>query len=553
MTNSIVLFFVFPLLGAFFCLLEKFLPKLHLAKISSLASIIACCVLLAFFFPIVQSSGQLLYTVGGWDSGAGIQQWFDSLSWMSFALVFFLAFLTLLFAIAEDLYDYNFYFVFMVMLAGTAGVLLAADVFNLFVCLEILGIASYILIAYLPKGHAVMASFQYLMLSSLGMAFFLLGVLILYQQTGTLSLLEIASILKASPSIPPSALVAVAALIVGLGVRTAFFRFHTWLPEAHAYAPHPVSAMLSGIHLKISFLTIWRIVLLFDMKGWQTLFLWIGAATALLAVFWALMQSDCKKLLAWHSISQMGYILAGFGAGQTLGLTASFAHIINHGVFKSLLFLSVGSVVHATGERNLKRLGNLAGKLPLLALLFLVGAFSIAGIPPFNGFVSKKLLLAGVKSSPVVYAALWLAGVGTVASFIKLSGIFRKRVSHSVDASAQVTVNKLSPWLYPPMIVLALFCLLTGLFGNHASEFLARFVFGNTRGVALPLYSIKYFLDTLVTLGCGVLLYKSVLSRKGRQLAAYMTRRHTGLDKALMWQVIGFIAFALFILWAERR
>ena len=478
----------------------------------------------------------------------GIQQWFDSLSWMSFALVFFLSFVILCFAIAEGLYDHIFYFVFMVMLAGTSGVLLAADVFNLFVCLEILGISSYILIAYLSKGHAIMASFQYLILSSLGMAFFLLGILVLYQQTGTLSLPEIAASLKASPTVRPAILLAIAALIVGLGVRTAFFRFHTWLPEAHAYAPHPVSAMLSGIHLKISFLTIWRLVIIFDMHGWQTLFLWLGAATALLAVFWALMQSDCKKLLAWHSVSQMGYILAGFGAGHTLGLTASFLHVINHGVFKSLLFLSIGSVVHATGERNLKKLGNLFRRLPLLALLFSAGALSIAGIPPFNGFISKKLLLSSVKEAPIVYTILWLAGIGTVASFTKLSGIFRRQPY----LPALKTVKPLSPWFYPPLIVLALFCLLGGLWGNGMSGFLAEFILGDTEGVRLPLYSPKYVFDTVLTLVLGVLLYIALMSPKGRKFAAGMKLRYTGLDKALQWQVIGFIAFALFTLWAER-
>ncbi len=548
MNNLIVLFVVFPLVGAFFCLLEKFLPRFHLAKIASLAAILACCVLLAIFFPVVQSSEQLVYTVGGWSSIAGIQLWFDSLSWMSFALVFFLAFLTLLYAVAENLYDYTFYFVFLVMLAGISGALLAADVFNLFVWFEILGIASYILIAYFRKGHAVMASFQYLILSSLGMAFFLLGILLLYQQTGTLSLLEMASVVRSSSPVSPAVIVAIGALIIGLGVRTAFFRFHTWLPDAHAYAPHPVSAMLSGIHLKISFLTIWRIVLIFDMPVWQTLFLWLGAITALLSVGWALVQSDCKKLLAWHSVSQMGYILVGFGAGHTLGLTASFAHLINHGVFKSLLFLSVGSVIYATGERDLKGLGNLAGKLPVLMLVFLAGAFSIAGIPPFNGFVSKKLLLASVKTAPLAYAALWLTGVGTVASLTKLSMIFRMRP----ELSGPQVEKPLSPWRYIPLVILALFCLLTGVSGNYMPEFLAQFVFGEKSGIALPLYSFKNLLDTALTVGLGIILYKFVMSSRGQNVIFFLKQKHTGLDKALLWLVLGFIAFVLFALLVEN-
>lgn len=549
MNNLIILFVVIPLAGAFFCLLEKFLPRFHVAKIASIAVIVACSTLLVIFFPIVQSSEQIVYTVGGWDQTVGIQQWFDSFGWVSLALVFFIAFLTLLFAIAEGLYDYTFYFVFLVMLAGTSGVLLAADVFNLFVCLEILGIASYILIAYLAKGHAVMASFQYLMLSSLGMAFFLLGVFLLYQHTGTLAILEMAPIIAPAASANPSVLVAVAALIIGLGVRTAFFRFHTWLPDAHAYAPHPVSAMLSGIHLKISFLTIWRLVLVFDMHSWQMLFLWLGAATALIGVFWALMQTDCKKLLAWHSVSQMGYILAGFGTGHTLGLTASFAHVINHAAFKSLLFLSVGSVVSMTGERNLKRLGNLAGKLPLLLFVFAIGAFSIAGIPPFNGFVSKKLLLSSAKNSPIVYTMLWLAGVGTVASFTKLSAIFRKHPSSQI-VPKQVT-HTLSRWIYVPLLILALFCLVTGIFGSAFTEWLAAFVFGENTGISFPLYSLSNLLDTAITAVLGIILYKIVVSARGQKVTTFMRQQHAGLDTALLWLVIGFMILVTFTFFTE--
>lgn len=544
MNNPFILFVVIPLIGAFFCLLEKFLPRIPCAKLASISAVVACCILLGHLYPVVaRDPGLITYTVGGWNPIVGIQQWFDGLCWLSFALVLFVALMALLFAIAEQLYDYRFHFFYLVMLAGIAGVLLAADLFNLFVCLEILGIASYTLIAYLQKGEAVMASFQYLMLSSLGMAFFLVGIFILYQHTGSLAILDISRHVTAAETGSPQITIAVAALIAGLGVRTAFFRFHTWLPDAHAYAPHPVSAMLSGIHLKVSFLAIWRLVLLFNMHTLQALLLWLGAATAVIGVLWALVQTDCKKLLAWHSISQMGYILAGFGAGHELGLTASFAHTINHGVFKSLLFLSIGSVIHATGERNLKRLGNLGRKYPVLMLVFLAGALSIAGIPPFNGFVSKKLLLLSVKKYPLAYAALWAASIGTVASFIKLSAIFRTYAG-SLPIPAQPK-HQYSPLVYIPLIMLALFCLLAGVFGSSLIHLLSTSLFGQPASFTLSFYTLKNLLDTLVAVGGGVLLYKLVVSPKVRKVTTVIRCSYVGLDTALRWLVIGFLGLAL--------
>ena len=543
MNNLIVFFVVIPLIGACACLFEKFFPRLPIAKTASVLSLFACIILLIVLLPAVRESGQLLYTVGGWNATIGIQQWFDGLSWMSFALVLFVALMSLLYAIAEDTYDYVFYFVFLVMLAGTTGGLLAADLFNLFVCFEIMGIASYILIAYFPKGHAMMGSFQYLVLSSLGMALFLIGIFILYQHTGTLAIIPMSRLLDNGQPLSPQISIAVSAMIAGLGVRTAFFRFHTWLPDAHAYAPHPVSAILSGILLKISFLTIWRFIHVFHMQSLQVLLLWLGALTALLGVMWAFVQTDCKKLLAWHSISQMGYIMAGFGTGTPLGLTASFLHTVNHGVFKSLLFLSVGSVIEATGKRNVKHLGALAGKLPLLTVVFFAGALSIAGIPPFNGFISKKLLFSSVKNSPILYYALWLAGIGTIASFTKLSGIFRPHAGlHSGSVHIQRPVPRFT---YVPLSIMAGFCLISGIFGQSLTSAVSSFLLGAPVALKYPLYSLANLKDTALAAGLGVGLYVVVMQPALQRITTRMSHMRVSLNSALLWLVLGFIGLAV--------
>jgi formate hydrogenlyase subunit 3/multisubunit Na+/H+ antiporter MnhD subunit len=258
---------------------------------------------------------------------------------------------------------------------------------------------------------------------------------------------------------------------------------------------------------------------------------------------WALVQTDCKKLLAWHSISQMGYILAGFGAGTPLGLTASFLHTVNHGIFKSLLFLSIGSVVHTTGERNLKRLGFLAKNLPLLMIVFSAGALSIAGVPPFNGFISKKLLFLSVKNSPIIYYMLWLAGIGTIASFTKLSGIFRP---HSGITRESVQIQQpLVHLTYVPLLIMAAVCLLTGIFGTSLISVVSTFLFGKAVYVKQPLYSLANVGDTALAVGLGIGVYMTVMNARVQKVTTRMSHLRVSLNSALLWLVLGFVGLAL--------
>jgi formate hydrogenlyase subunit 3/multisubunit Na+/H+ antiporter MnhD subunit len=542
MNNSVILLMIIPLFGAGGCLLEKFFKRLPFAKIVSVAVLVCCLLLLVSLYPDVAQNRRVEYTVGGWNAAVGIHQAFDGLAWMSFAIVLSISFFALLFAIAENTYEGMFYFFYLISIAGMAGVILAADLFNLFVCFEILGIAVYILIAYFQKGHAVLASFKYLLISSLGMAFVLIGIFIIYQQTGSLSLLEARARLSVYGADPLKILLAVTALVTGIGVRTAFIPFHTWLPEAHAYAPHPVSAILSGIVIKISFLAIWRIVQVLDMLAIQELFLWIGAATALYAVICALAQTDYKQLLAWHSISQMGYILASFGAGTPLSMAASCTHIMNHALFKSLLFLCIGGVIHITRARNLKKIRNFSSPMPVLMMTFLIGAFSIAGFPPFNGFVSKKLIAYSVNDYPLVYYALWATSVGTVASFIKLSAIFRKTGQQRAMTSAP---GRLPILAYVPLVMLATLCVLTGVFGGFMTRQIFSLLFGQPADFGYPLYSLTSLINTGVSAGLGIAAYLFIRSRPGRKITDWILGQHLSLNTSLGLLVGGFILLSV--------
>ena len=541
--NAPILLMIAPLFGAGICLLEKAFPRISLAKTVSVIALAGSLLLLIPFFPQAEQT-RMVYVVGGWHPSVGIQQVFDGMAWLSCAMILTVALLVLLFAFAEAKYDATFYFLHLISVGGMVGVVMAADVFNLFVCLEILGLAAYIQIAYPQKGRALLASFHYLLVSSFGMMFALLGILILYQQTGTLSLFDAGAYCAAHPeAVSPSRIaVGCVALTAGIGVRSAFLPFHAWLPRAHANAPHPVSAMLSGLVLKVSFIAIWRITQAFHQIALRPTWLWIGALTAVFGVVMALAQTDCKVLLAWHSISQIGYIVASFGVGTPLGMTASFLHMINHALFKSLLFLCVGSVIHLTGERDLKRLGGLGRVFPWLTVAFVIGAASIAGVPPFNGFVSKQLMSASLQAVPLASAALWLAGIGTMASFLKLSAIFRPRRAH---IETPIRLPNLPYAAYAALLGLSALCVLSGAFGGSCANRAAELLFGSRLTEPLRLYSGSTIFHALMSLLFGIALFFSVTSPRGQAAAARVRAVRVGTNASLVLLIAGFVFFAL--------
>lgn len=547
--ESIILLIIIPLIGAVCCLVEKFTRRARLAPLASIVTLLLCLGLLGWLYPLVVQQQQMSYTIGGWPAAIGINHVFDGLSWMGCSLIFVVSCAVLLFALSEKRYEFTFYFFFLIMIAAMVGVLLAADLFNMFVFFEILGLSSYILIAYLQKRQALLACFKYLILSSLGMTFFLLGIYILYQHTGTLSLLEISEHLVQSAQTSSRSIFAMSALIAGISVRTAYIPFHVWLPEAHASAPHPVSAMLSGLVIKISFLSIWRLLDVFEMPAFRHFFVWMGAGTALIAVFWALCQTDCKKLLAWHSISQMGYIITAFGAGHALASVASLYHLMNHALFKSLLFLCIGSVIIITGERNIKQLGSLGRHEPFLMVLFFVGAGSIMGLPPFNGFISKKLIQTSVKSYPLIASMLWLAGVGTMASFIKLSIIFRQNPYQAADATPQPPAAACSRLSYLPLGFLASLCVLTGATPRFFREQIAVLLFGHGLQGSFHLYSGINMLNTLIALLLGAVVYYAIFSHAGHRFSTMIRQWRLSFQASLIWCVLGFMLLAIYADW----
>ena len=557
--SSIVLLVVLPFAGSLTALFGKLVRAHRLLSVVSVSPLALMAVVLALQTPEILDGGTIVYAMGGWPEPYGIALTMDGFGWLSSALVILISIMGALASFSGRRYGSSYFFFLMLMVAGMQMVVLTGDIFTMFVAFEIVAISAYVLIAYDRTDAGLLASLKYLLLSTLGILFFLFGIFLVYRDFGSLSLRIMAEMAAESQLADTTSVhLAVAALCVGIGVRTAFMPFHTWIPEAHAYAPHPVSALLSGVVIKISFFAMLRILATFQASYLNELLLWIGAVTALLAVIWALAQRDAKRLLAYHSISQMGYVLAAFGAASAVSLTAAFSHAMHHALFKSLLFLVAGTAVAMTGERNLYRMRPIGRQAPVLAVGFIVGALSISGLPPFNGFASKQLISYALHGHPA-YALLWITAVGTTASFIKVSRIVLP--SSGPDerpASGQRPPERPGFAIHLPVVTLSLLCLATGLFARPVSLLLTKLLSSTTvatavaggeaaamAGIPPGFFTPAKLLGSLPVLLLGVALYFGVTTTHGKQMAGRIERIMPELRTVLIYFVLGLGLFAL--------
>jgi hydrogenase-4 component B len=339
-------------------------------------------------------------------------------------------------------------FFYNLSLLGLTAVFTASNAFFFLIAWEMMALAAYCLITFEHQKEVTrQAGVLFFVMSHAGTGCLLIGFLLLNSHAGSL---EFSSIAASSTKLTGSSQVAVFLLFfVGFGVKAGIIPLHIWLPEAHAAAPSNISALMSGIVIKTGIYGMARVLFEFLKVPplWAgTIVLTVGVVSALLGVLYALMEHDLKRLLAYHSIENIGIILIGFGASLmfiTLGhprlaaiaLVAGLFHTLNHAVFKCLLFLGAGSVLHATHTRDMEKLGGLIRRMPQTAFFFLIGAIAISGLPPLNGFVSEWLtyqaLLAGFGTTeqltrvlfPVAGSLLALTAALAATCFVKAFGI----------------------------------------------------------------------------------------------------------------------------------
>ena len=475
MTIPLPLFVAVPLAASF---IMPFFGKKTKSVATALANIATACLLVMAIY-VIMSGQSGIYKMGRWSIPMGINMVLDGFSGLMLLTISIVSFAAMLFSI-QYMEQYTakpkFLSLFLLMVAGMNGVVLSGDIFNMFVFLEIASISSYALVGFGCEHEELEASFKYMVLGSVASMFILFGIGMVYGTTGSLNLAYISKAIQQS-GLNNGLYFALAMFIVGFGLKAALVPFHAWLPDAHPSAPAPISAMFSGVLIKA--LGVYALIrIIFNIFGVSLPIGWIlvtlGVLSMVIGVFLAVGQWDFKRLLAYHSISQMGYVVLGVGIGAvvlaqgkdpawaSLAILGGLFHLMNHSVFKSLLFLTSGSIEIATGTRQLKELGGLGEKMPITRTMCTIASAAIAGVPPFNGFWSKLLIvLAAVKAQFYGLAAVTvLVSLVTLISFLKVQRyIF---LGDLPDKLNDVKESKGS--MIWSMGVLACLCIVMGLF-----------------------------------------------------------------------------------------
>ena len=357
------------------------------------------------------------------------------------------------------------------------------NVVMLYVAIEATTLTSGLLVAYYWDRRALEAGYKYLMLLTIGITFALFGCVLVYaaaaatKQIGGGSALLISEVKTVVPFIPGgTAAFAIAFLVIGFGTKAGIAPFHPWLPDAHAEAPTPISVLLSGVMIKMALYGMVRTVSIF-YPSWpqvSTFLVALGTFTMAFGIVMALSQDDLKRLLAYSSVSQIGYVLAGVGLGTYLGCYGGLYHLVNHALFKALLFFCVGAVIHATGARRISELGGLRHRMPITSVCFLLGALAIAGFPPLNGFWSKLTIYLALATSGLWWAAIIAVAVSVLTAAVMVRAGFRVFWGEPRAAGAPQAVKEAPAVMWLPMATLAALCLLLGVYPQSVYPLLDR-------------------------------------------------------------------------------
>jgi len=381
----------------------------------------------------VHDTGTIRYALGGWQPPVGIEYRIDALNAFVALIVSLVGAVVAPYArrsVASEIPEpraYLFYAMLCLVLCGLLGITLTGDAFNLFVFLEISSLASYALIAMGRQRRALLAAFQYLVMGTIGGTFILIGVGFLYMMTGTLNMVDLADRLPAVDDTRTVA-AALAFIVIGTGIKVALMPLHIWLPNAYTYAPSVVSAFLAATATKVAAYALIRFLYTVFGAGYafgsmplDSILVTLAVVAMLYGSLAAVFQTDLKRLLAWSSIAQIGYIVLGLALATTAGLTASVLHLLNHAAVKGALFLAVGAMAWRVGGSRLSDLAGLGQSMPWTGAAFVAGGLGLIGVPLTAGFVSKWYLLAAV-----IAEGRWaLAAAVLVASLLAVIYIWR--------------------------------------------------------------------------------------------------------------------------------
>jgi len=434
------------------------------------------------------AGGEIIrYHVSDWRPPWGIEILIDELSAMMIVLLTGCSFFIALFSfrsLSHEIPDAAtgwYYTLYLLTLATMIGMVITNDLFNLYVMVEVVGIGACGMVVAKGEKLSTEATLRYLMLATLGSGFLLFAIGFLYQMTGNLNYAFVAAELnRVKDQYPFLIWATMSFLTVGLGVKAALFPMHIWLPDAHSSAPSPSSAMLSGLVVKVyivSMIKIYFVVFGFELftdTYMRYLILFLASSAILAGSFFAFVQLDLKRRLAYSTVAQIGYIFLGFGLGTVWGITAGLLHIIIHAFMKVCLFLSAGAIYYQTGTKKVTHFSGMGFKMPVTMAAFTVASLSMVGIPLFGGFITKYGLALGSleANNPYFIVLIVLSGLLNAAYYFPI--IWQAYFTSS--AGTTMTMDTIPKTMLIPIVFMALGVIYMGIFPGRILFFLEHFV-----------------------------------------------------------------------------
>lgn len=417
----------FPLVLILMLFITSFVMPLvkrgSIVKAISMAAFSAGLVLSIVNLVYIINNGGYFYRIGHFDSPIGIEFYIGTIEGLMSVVFNFVALMVVwysLYSIDREIKQERiplYYLLVHILIGSLLGVVFTNDIFNSFVFIEVSTLASCGIIVVKDKKENIMATIKYLIMSCLGSGLVLMGIAYLYSMTGHLNISYIhRELVLVYTNYPNAILITLGLFVVGLGVKSAMFPLHNWLPDAHSSAPSSSSAILSSLVLKA--FVILLIKVLYRVFGFEIIaqfpvlriVMIMGSLGMIIGSLFAIFQREIKRVIAYSTVAQMGYIFMGIGMGTEIGVTIAVFHIIGHAVTKAALFLTVGSMIEATGHKKLEELRGVGREMPITLGLFSMGALSMVGIPMLPGFVSKwNYSLASIDKGQIVLIFVILA------------------------------------------------------------------------------------------------------------------------------------------------
>ena len=398
------------------------LPAGRLPWLMATAVAWICLALAVWQLQTVAGGNVVSYELGGWAPPWGIEYRVDALNALVALIIAGIAAVTLPYAlrsVEREIPRHQrslFYAAFLLCMDGMLGISQTGDVFNLFVFLEISSLSSYALISLGQRRQALTAAYQYLVMGTIGATFLLIGIGLIYAETGTLNMMDLHTRLSDLAS-HRTVHTGFAFIVVGIGLKLAMFPLHLWLPNVYCYAPIAVTVFLAATATKVAVYIMLRMVFtvfpgsLVALTPTGLVFLLLGVSGVLFASVAAIYQPDARRLLAYSSIGQIGYMVLGIAYGSALGLTATIVHVFNHALMKGALFMALGALVYRIGSSRLDRLAGSARQMPWTFGAIVIAGLSLVGVPGTAGFISKwYLVLAALEQQDWLIAMVVLAG-----------------------------------------------------------------------------------------------------------------------------------------------